>query len=71
MRLAFESVANTAIIPAQDVLGLGSEARMNTPGTGDGNWEWRFEKGDFSEKIADRLLTLTETYARKSKHKTH
>ena len=71
IRLAFESVANTAIIPAQDILGLGSEARMNTPGTGDGNWEWRFEKGDFTEKIADRLLVLTETYARKSKHKVH
>ncbi len=67
IRLAFMSVANTAIIPAQDILGLGSEARTNTPGTIEGNWEWRFEKGDFNEKIADRLYQLTETYARRSK----
>ncbi|MBV9080642.1 MAG: 4-alpha-glucanotransferase, partial [Elusimicrobia bacterium] len=55
IRLALMSVANTAIVPAQDLLGLGSEARMNTPGTTEGNWEWRFEKGDLTSKIAERL----------------
>ena len=67
IRLAYGSVANTAIIPAQDLLGLGSSARMNTPGTGEGNWEWRFRRGDFDGRVADRLLMMTETYGRKSK----
>jgi len=69
IRLAFQSVANTAIIPAQDLLGLGSDARMNTPGTGEGNWEWRFRKGDFDSRVVDRLLSMTEIYGRKSKVK--
>jgi 4-alpha-glucanotransferase len=43
MRAASNSVANNAVFPMQDVLGLGSEDRMNTPGVGDGNWSWRFE----------------------------
>jgi 4-alpha-glucanotransferase len=42
IRCAYESVADTALIPMQDVLRLGSEARMNIPGTAEGNWEWRF-----------------------------
>jgi len=42
MKLALQSVADIAVIPFQDVLGLGSEGRMNFPGTVDGNWEWRF-----------------------------
>jgi 4-alpha-glucanotransferase len=40
-RAAFTSVAQSAIVPAQDILGLGSEARMNRPGDGDANWSWR------------------------------
>ena len=43
IRMAYESRAAVAIVPAQDVLGLGSEARMNTPGRGEGNWSWRLE----------------------------
>ena len=60
IRLALSSVADTAIIPFQDVLGLGSEARMNTPGTASGNWEWRFRKEMLTSKIAERLKELTE-----------
>jgi 4-alpha-glucanotransferase len=41
VRLAYTSVANLAILPMQDALGLGSEARMNTPGTATGNWSWQ------------------------------
>src|SRR5262249_50719714 len=45
IRTALGSPAATVILPAQDLLGLGSEARMNRPGLGDGNWEWRLLKG--------------------------
>jgi 4-alpha-glucanotransferase len=69
IRVAFQSVANTAIIPAQDILGLGSEARMNTPGTGEGNWEWRFRKGDFDSRTVHRYLSVTETFGRQSRRK--
>ena len=43
IRLALESAAAMAVIPLQDIMELGSEARMNMPGTGHGNWNWRFE----------------------------
>ncbi|MEO1368190.1 MAG: 4-alpha-glucanotransferase, partial [Acidobacteriota bacterium] len=43
VRAAFTSVARWAVVPVQDVLGLGKEARMNTPGVADGNWSWRLE----------------------------
>jgi 4-alpha-glucanotransferase len=66
IRLALASVADTAIFPLQDVLGLGSESRMNRPGVGDGNWEWRFSAGALGEAVAERLGLLTETYGRKA-----
>jgi 4-alpha-glucanotransferase len=56
---AWHSRAALAIAPLQDVLGLGSEARMNTPGTEQGNWRWRFEKGALTEELAARLRALT------------
>lgn len=57
---ALKSQSNTAIIPLQDVLCLGSEARMNYPGTvGGGNWEWRFSVGDLTPEIEEKLATLT------------
>lgn len=65
IRTALRSVANTAIFPLQDVLGLGSEARMNTPGTGKGNWAWRCPEGLLNSRVRDRLALMTETYARK------
>jgi len=66
IRAALRSAAETAIVPLQDVLGLGSRARMNRPGTGEGNWEWRFAADDFGAAECDRLGELTETYGRAS-----
>ena len=60
IRLALSSVANITIIPFQDILGLGSEARMNTPGTVRGNWEWRFRKEMVTSKMSERLKELIE-----------
>jgi 4-alpha-glucanotransferase len=64
IRLALASVAETAIIPLQDVLGLGSEARMNTPGRAGGNWSWRYTPELLSPQVAERLATLTQLYGR-------
>jgi 4-alpha-glucanotransferase len=64
IRLAYMSVANLAIIPAQDLLGLGAEARMNFPGRSRGNWQWRAPAGAFDEKLARRLYELADTYGR-------
>lgn len=64
VRLALASVADTAIIPLQDVLGLGSEARMNIPGTTTGNWRWRFIQEELTDKIKTRLKEMTRVYGR-------
>lgn len=64
IRLALASVANTAIFPLQDVLGLGSEARMNIPGTASGNWTYRCRAEDLSPRVSERLAELCETYER-------
>jgi 4-alpha-glucanotransferase len=65
IRLAWASVARTAIVPAQDLLSLGHEARMNTPGTsGPPNWCWRLLPGALNDKVAARLAELTEIYGR-------
>ena len=53
-----------SILPAQDVLGLGSEARMNRPGTSDGNWRWRLEEGALTAALAARLREATERSGR-------
>lgn len=58
IRVAYSSVAETAIIPMQDVLQLGSEARMNVPGRPDGNWTWRFTWDQLEEGRADWFLEL-------------
>ena len=58
------SVAHTAILPLQDVLGLGSQGRMNTPGRASGNWSWRYTEGALTDAIRDRLRDLTEIYGR-------
>lgn len=66
IRLAWTSVADTAMTTAQDLLGLGHEARMNTPGTvGPPNWCWRLSRGALTDETADRLLELTEIYGRR------
>ncbi|MCA1625745.1 MAG: 4-alpha-glucanotransferase [Acidobacteria bacterium] len=64
IRAVWESVADTAIAPMQDLLGLGNEARMNLPASSSGNWYWQLREGDFSEEIAERLRRLTEIYGR-------
>jgi 4-alpha-glucanotransferase len=65
IRTVLASVANTAIIPLQDLLGLGTEARMNLPNSTEGNWTWRYEAGVLSDEIAQRLKDLAELYGRK------
>jgi 4-alpha-glucanotransferase len=64
IRAVFASVANTAIVPLQDVIGLGTEARMNLPNSTEGNWSWRFEEGDLNDELAERLFKLTDLYGR-------
>ncbi len=64
IRLAMASVARTAILPLQDILGLGSEARMNRPGKAEGNWRWRVAKDAITPEVEERLRTLTITYGR-------
>ncbi len=58
--LALRSPANTAVYPLQDVLGLGSEARMNVPGRESGNWSWRFRWEQLTKEIEKRLSSLTQ-----------
>jgi len=60
IRATAASVAQLAIVPAQDLLELGSEARMNTPAVAGGNWSWRAPEGGWSEDLAGRLAALTE-----------
>jgi 4-alpha-glucanotransferase len=64
IELAYGSRAALAIVPAQDVLGLGSEARMNRPGRSEGNWRWRLEPGALTPALARRLRGLAEQHAR-------
>jgi 4-alpha-glucanotransferase len=63
-RLALASVAHTAIIPLQDILDLGSEARINTPGAPEGNWTWRAEASQLTEARANWLGEQTTLYGR-------
>ena len=64
VRLAMMSVANTAIFPMQDILGLGDEARMNRPARSDGNWQWRLVPEQIGPEGVRELRELTETYGR-------
>jgi 4-alpha-glucanotransferase len=64
IELALGSRARLAIVPAQDVLGLGSEGRMNTPGREQGNWTWQLEPGSLTRKLAARLKAATEAAGR-------
>lgn len=65
IRLAFESRAKLAIVPLQDVLNLGSDHRMNLPGSTDSNWSWRFQAGDLTSELAVALRELTEATHRR------
>ena len=64
LRLAWASVAVIAMAPLQDLLELGSEARMNVPGQPDGNWQWRFRWGQLLPDVKERLANLTRIYNR-------
>ena len=64
VRAIWASVADTAIAPLQDLLGLDNESIMNRPATTDGNWQWRYRDGDLTDEIAARLRDLTEIYGR-------
>ena len=64
IRAVLGSVANTAVIPLQDLLGLGGDARMNLPNTNSGNWSWRYNAEMLTDTIAVRLKNLTELYGR-------
>ncbi len=70
MRLAWSSVADLAIAPLQDVLGLGGDARMNVPGKADGNWKWRMKWEYFPYGTVERIADLTERFNRLPAKKT-
>lgn len=64
VRAVLASVADLAVIPLQDVLGLGSEARMNVPAKPNGNWHWRFSWDQVTSQVGRRLRQMTEIYGR-------
>ena len=64
INLGSRSNADTFVVPLQDLLGLGSEARMNTPGKADGNWQWRFAWEQVSDAIRDRFAHVTRATGR-------
>ena len=64
IRLALGSVAERAVIPMQDYLCLGTEARINVPSTLGNNWKWRLQKGQFTDELADRIRGISAVYGR-------
>jgi 4-alpha-glucanotransferase len=64
IRLAMMSVADVSLFPVQDVLGLGPEARMNTPGTVGNNWRWRLSSMSGLWRLAGRLRDMARSYGR-------
>ena len=64
IRLAMMSVANAAILPMQDILGLGGEARMNKPAKKPGNWRWRLKQDQLTDSIKMQIREMTEIYGR-------
>lgn len=67
MRAAWSSVADMAIVPMQDILGLGSEARINTPSTLGNNWKWRATPEQIDAKVAKKLYHYMQMYGRVNK----
>ena len=63
-RAALGSVGHLAIIPLQDLLGLGTEARINTPGTSQGNWLWRLPGGALTAELARQCARLNQAFGR-------
>lgn len=64
IRLALSSVADLAVIPIQDYLELGGEARINLPSTLGGNWIWRMKEGEFTPAIIKRCRQMNRLYGR-------
>nr|MCS5625130.1 4-alpha-glucanotransferase [Candidatus Neomarinimicrobiota bacterium] len=64
IKLALDSEARMAIIPLQDILGLGTESRMNIPGTVGNNWEWRYSENLLLPEIMEKMRLLTENSGR-------
>ena len=64
IRLAMSSVADTCIVPIQDYLALGEEARINFPSTVGNNWKWRLDREQLTDALAERISRLTNLYAR-------
>jgi 4-alpha-glucanotransferase len=64
IRAVMQSVADVAIVPLQDVLGLGSEARLNLPGRVSGNWKWRYKAGALGKELSARLRLFAGLYER-------
>lgn len=64
IRAVWASVADTAIAPLQDVLGIGTEGRMNLPASNAGNWQWRLKRGAITPEITSRLREMTDIYGR-------
>jgi 4-alpha-glucanotransferase len=64
IRMAYRSVSDMAVIPLQDVLGLGNEGRMNSPGKFGGNWTWRFQESDLLLEYRVKLREMARTYGR-------
>ena len=64
MRGAWSSVADMAIVPMQDLIGLGSEARINTPSTLGENWKWRATEDQITNSLTKRLYKYMEMYGR-------
>lgn len=71
IRLALSSVSNQALIPLQDLLGLGTEARMNYPGKAEGNWSWRYRAEVLTPEVGGRLAYLTQIYGRAAQPRHH
>ena len=64
LRTCLGTIADYAIIPMQDILGLGEEGRMNVPGVAENNWAWRYRKEDISDGLAEGLKETTKLYGR-------
>ena len=69
IRLAMSSIAGTVVIPMQDLMGLGGEARMNVPGRATGNWSWRYESKAITKELSHKLKATTTVYGRGRRHR--
>ena len=67
IRTALGCVSDLCVIPMQDYLGLGGEARMNFPGTLGNNWVWRAAAGSFTQNLANKIYRLADLYGRLAK----